>query len=255
VRLLVDSHRRSRRWPPTSRRLAEPQTPPLDGTLLAGAVTRKVVVSGAIGVLLAWLPQTVAREVASRLRPETDPLRNSLTTTQHIRAQRARQSPSTTTLTCDNTLVGLTGFEPATPCASTTPATDRRSYAETCADLRQHLVAATGLLRDLDLKCARLPEYSGNKCGTPEAPCGASKPDPNPATSPAHRSPRGHDRQRHTAQKGTPVDESPTLPLVAQRGAVISAPVATLALAPSAVCHWLCGLRQMVMASAVREAM
>jgi hypothetical protein len=34
VRDLVVSHRRSRRWPPTSRSLAGPQSPPLHGTLL-----------------------------------------------------------------------------------------------------------------------------------------------------------------------------------------------------------------------------
>src|SRR5690606_10423828 len=38
VRDLVVSHRRSRRWPPTSRHHAGPQSPPLHGTLLSAAV-------------------------------------------------------------------------------------------------------------------------------------------------------------------------------------------------------------------------
>ncbi|UUW88757.1 cytochrome c biogenesis protein ResB [Pimelobacter simplex] len=44
VRDLVVSHRRSRRWPPTSRSpAADPQTPPLHGTLLRGAQQRTTV--------------------------------------------------------------------------------------------------------------------------------------------------------------------------------------------------------------------
>ena len=35
-------------------------------------------------------------------------------------------------------MVGLTGFEPATPCPSTRAVTDRSSFVERCADLRKH---------------------------------------------------------------------------------------------------------------------
>jgi len=62
--------------------------------------------------------------------------------------------------------VGLTGFEPATPCLSTRAATVPSSFAETCVDLHKHLTAATRLLLHLDRQSGLLTEYLGNKCGT-----------------------------------------------------------------------------------------
>ncbi len=50
--------------------------------------------------------------------------------------------------------VGLTGFEPATPCPSARAATNMSSFADTCADLRKHLVAAI-------LKCSSLTLRAG----------------------------------------------------------------------------------------------
>jgi hypothetical protein len=50
----------------------------------------------------------------------------------------------------------------ATPCSSTMVATVVSSLAETCADLRRHLVAATRPLLNLDFESGLLTEYLGN---------------------------------------------------------------------------------------------
>jgi hypothetical protein len=64
--------------------------------------------------------------------------------------------------------VGLTGFEPATPCPSTRAPTDGRWFAQICADLRKHQPrVGQGLLwhaRERRLST----EYLGNRCGTVE---------------------------------------------------------------------------------------
>ena len=54
--------------------------------------------------------------------------------------------------------VGLTGFEPATPCPCPEAATDRSSFAETRADLRKHLVEAIQFVRELDLESGLLAD-------------------------------------------------------------------------------------------------
>jgi hypothetical protein len=86
--------------------------------------------------------------------------------------------------------VGLTGFEPATPCPSTAAATDLSSFAETCADLRKHLGAEILLLLGRDLKSGPVTEYLGNKRGTPDAPHNRSDDDPNHQDSAARQNAR-----------------------------------------------------------------
>jgi len=68
--------------------------------------------------------------------------------------------------------VGLTGFEPATPCSSATGAAALSRCAERCCDLHEHRTCDPRCLSRRDSACPVLSEYLGNIRGTASGPAG-----------------------------------------------------------------------------------
>ncbi len=88
-----------------------------------------------------------------------------------ISSARRRKTASDLRLCKSEAVVGLTGFEPATPCSLDSGSEKPSSFSEICADLRKQLISAAWLLLDFDPASGLLAEYLGNMCGPPPAGC------------------------------------------------------------------------------------